>query len=252
MGDRRANREPDLELPSIFGRRRKRAQEDEPQEPVTPSPTPAEDTTALPVYDAPAPAQEPPPPPADTPAREDVPGPVVTAPDEAAQPARGTRRATRTDRPERAGRTRSGRAERPARSGPALPAPLALAVTGVLVGLLGAGLTFGSLRGCDAVRGTSSCGGGPGLLLLVVIFVVMVLAGGMLLAALRVPEPRGTSFLAVGLLTVVVMVVLMNAVFSAWMFVAVPAVSAASYVLAGWVTTRLVDTTEDGPDHDVR
>ena len=252
MGDRRADREPDLELPSIFGRRRRRAQDDGHQEPVTASPAPAEDTTALPVYDAPAPAPEDAPAPVVTEEPASYPpAPADTAPhphasEETPQPAGRTRRAARTNRPARV------RAERPARSGPRLPAPLALAITGVLVGLLGAGLTFGSLRGCDAVRGTSSCGGGPGLLLLVVIFVVMVLAGGAVLAALRLSEARGTSFLAVGLLTVVVMVVLMNAVFSAWMFVAVPAVSAASYVLAGWVTTRLVDTTENGPDHDVR
>ncbi len=122
---------------------------------------------------------------------------------------------------------------------------------GLLVGLGGALLTFGGLQGCELVRGTESCGG-PGLLLLVAIVAVMVLTGGLLLAWLGVSDPRSTSFLGVGITCVVAMVALMETLFSAWMFVAVPVVAAASFLLAGWVTTRLVDQLDDGPGVDVR
>jgi hypothetical protein len=123
---------------------------------------------------------------------------------------------------------------------------------GLVVGAVGALATWGAMQGCEALRGTSSCGGGPGLLILVAIFVGMVLLGGLLLAALSVPEPRGTSFLGVGVLAVVAMLVLGDALFSRWMFVVVPLVCAAAFGLGHWVTTRFVDTTEPGPDHDVR
>jgi hypothetical protein len=136
-------------------------------------------------------------------------------------------------------------------SGPRLPVPLATALVGLLVGLGGALLTFGGLQGCELVRGTESCGG-PGLLLLVAIVAVMVLTGGLLLAWLGVSDPRSTSFLGVGITCVVAMVALMETLFSAWMFVAVPVVTAASFLLAGWVTTRLVEQLDDGPGVDVR
>ena len=113
-------------------------------------------------------------------------------------------------------------------------------------------LTYGGLRGCELVRGTDSCGGGPGLLLLVGILVAMVLAGTALLTWLHVPEPRSTSFLGVGVTAVVAMVALLEAVFSAWMFVVVPLVAAAAYLLAWWVTSRIVEQLDDGPGVDVR
>jgi hypothetical protein len=119
------------------------------------------------------------------------------------------------------------------------------------VGLLGAGATYGGLLGCDALRGTKSCGG-PGVFLLLAVLVVMVLAGALLLSLLRVPEPRSTSFLAVGVTAVVVLLALMEELFTTWMFVAVPLVSAAAYGLAHWVTTRYVELPDRGPEHDIR
>jgi hypothetical protein len=121
-----------------------------------------------------------------------------------------------------------------------------------VVGLLGAALTYGGLQGCEALRGTDSCGDGPGFLLLLGILAVLVVAGGGLLAWLGVPDPRSTSFLGVGITTVVAMVALLETLFSAWMFVVAPAVSAAAYLLAWWVTTRFVEQLDDGPGVDVR
>lgn len=206
--------EPTLELPSLFRRRRRAAATAEPEHESAPEPV--EDT------------QDPVPPTAP------APEPVSTG---------GQRRAER-------------RAERQAprrvrRERPALPATVAAVLTGLVVGLGGAVLTYGGLQGCELLRGTDSCGG-PGLLLLVAILVVMVLAGATLLAWLGVSEPRGTSFLGVGITAVVAMVALLEALFSPWMFVAVPVLAAAAYLLAEWVTTRFVEERDDGPGVDVR
>lgn len=119
----------------------------------------------------------------------------------------------------------------------ALPGPGAAAATGGVVGAFGTVLTYLTMAGCEAVRGTSSCGG-PGLLLLVAILALMILLGAAILKAFEVAEPGSTSFLAVGVIAVIVLVVLLDSVFSGWMFLVVPMVAAASYALAHLVTTR--------------
>jgi hypothetical protein len=136
-----------------------------------------------------------------------------------------------------------------ARTTPLLPPRLAAVLTGLVVGAAGTLLTYGSLRGCETLTGTGSCGGGPGLLLLVAIFAVMVLLGGALLKAWAVSDPRSTSFLAVGITAVVVMLTLLEAVFSLWIFLAVPLVTMAAYLVAHWVTTRFVE--DDGEEAGV-
>jgi hypothetical protein len=120
-----------------------------------------------------------------------------------------------------------------------------------VVGLLGTALTYASLRGCEMLKGTESCGG-SGLGVLVAILVLMVIGGAVMLKLLGISDPRATSFLAVGLMSVIVLVTLMENLFSAWMFVAIPLVCAVSYAAALWVTTRFVDTVEDPPRVDVR
>jgi hypothetical protein len=120
-----------------------------------------------------------------------------------------------------------------------------------VVGAVGTGLTWAALQGCEALRGTDSCGG-PGLLVLVAILALMVIAGALLLKALKVSEPNATSFLGVGLMTVIVLVALMESLFSAWMFLAVPVLTALSYLAAQWVSTRFVDTEKAPPGVDVR
>lgn len=148
---------------------------------------------------------------------------------------------------------------RPARtrSRPHVPGTLAAALTGLLVGAVGCGLIYAALAGCEAVRGTDSCGG-PGLFLLIAILALMVLFGAGLLALMGAASAGSTSFLAVGLVAVLVMVAFLDVVFSPWMFLVVPLMGGASYVLSHWVTTRFADEAadpavfEDEPGPDIR
>ncbi|MGH3334805.1 MAG: hypothetical protein ACRDOZ_03225, partial [Nocardioides sp.] len=77
-------------------------------------------------------------------------------------------------------------------------------LTGILVGAATVGVTWGSLQICEIVRGASSCGG-TGLFVLLLILVAMVFLGAALLRFFGVADAGSTSFLAVGLLTVVVL-----------------------------------------------
>ena len=197
--------EPTLELPSLFGRRRKQRQA-EPRAETAPEPVPES---------VPEPEPEPEPAPAVEPRR------------------------------------RAKRADKPARTGPVMAPPVAAALVGLVVGAAGTALTWASLAGCEMLRGTESCGG-SGLLVLVAILVLMVLAGALLLKALRIADNSSTSFLGTGLMTVVVLVTLMENLFSAWMFVVVPMVCAVSFAIAQWVTTRFVASEDTGPGVDVR
>lgn len=133
------------------------------------------------------------------------------------------------------------RRAKPQRSGlalPSIPARLAVVVTGLLVGAAGGAATFGAMAGCEAVRGVSTCGGAPGFFILLAIVVLMILLGGMLLKAFKVSDPGSTSFLAVGVVTVVTMLALLDVIYSPAMFVVIPVLTAAAFLLAHWVTTR--------------
>jgi len=124
---------------------------------------------------------------------------------------------------------------------PSVPGRLAAGLTGLLVGAAGGAATYGAMAGCEAVRGVSTCGGAPGFFILVAILVLMILLGAALLRLFGVRDPGSTSFLAVGIVAVVVMLTLLDVIFSPWMFVVVPLLSAGSYLLAHWVTTRYDD-----------
>lgn len=124
---------------------------------------------------------------------------------------------------------------------PSVPGRLAAALTGLVVGAAGASATMATMVGCEAVRGVSTCGGAPGFFILVAILVLMILLGAGLLKALGVHDSASTSFLAVGVVTVVAMLTLLEVIFSAWMFVVIPVLAALSYLLAHWVTTRFED-----------
>lgn len=126
---------------------------------------------------------------------------------------------------------------------PPLSGLTAAAVTGVAVGLLAVLLTFLALRGCEQVRGTSSCGG-PGLFLLIAIMVICVLAGRFLLAAWNVTDPGSTSFLAVGLLAVIALLFLVQVLFEWWMIILIPLVALATFMLSHWVTTALIEPAD--------
>jgi hypothetical protein len=121
----------------------------------------------------------------------------------------------------------------------------AAALTGLFIGALIVAATAGSLHLCTAVKGTSSCGG-PGFFLLVAILVVAVLIGAAMLRGARVPEPGSTSFLAVGLLSVVALLFLVDSIFQWWMIIVIPLASVATFLLSYWVTTTFIDPANDG------
>lgn len=129
---------------------------------------------------------------------------------------------------------------------PDLPGRVAAAVVGVVIGLLAVLATFGAMRLCSLVRGTSSCGG-PGLLLLIAILVVLILLGGWLLKGFGQPDPMSTSFLAVGLVAVVALLFLIDVLFSWTMVIVIPLVGAGTYVLSHWVTTNVIEPARDDP-----
>lgn len=118
---------------------------------------------------------------------------------------------------------------------------VAAIVTGLVVGAGLLALTAGGLEGCEAVRGTNSCGTAPGMLALVVIFSLAVIAGRFLLALFKVPDPGSTSFLAVGLTAVVALLFFVDQLDSWPMLIVIPVLSAASYLLSWWVTTTYIE-----------
>ena len=247
-----------LELPSLNPFKRRRARRDpEPVEPLeAPEPDRGPEAAAEPVAEpvrppAPEPAREPEP--AVTPAADtEETRPFVSAPEPAATNGAYAEEPVGESEAEPASEPGQRKASRPRPSLPSLPAPLAALLGGLVVGVFGAGLTGVSLTGCDALRGTESCGG-AGVLVIFVILVLIVLLGGLVLAMLHLNDAKATSFLAVGVLFVVVLLTPQDALFSVWMFLVVPLVSAAAFVLAHWVTATFVEPQpEKGPAHDVR
>lgn len=117
----------------------------------------------------------------------------------------------------------------------------AAALTGAAVGGLAVALAWLAGVGCEAVRGTSACGGGPGLLLLVVVLALLAWAGSLLLRLLGVPRAGSTSVLAVGILAVLVLVFLLGSLDTWRALVAVPLASTVAFGAAWWVTTAAGD-----------
>ena len=134
----------------------------------------------------------------------------------------------------------------------------AASLTGVVVGGLAVLLAWLAGVGCEAVRGTSACGGGPGLLILLAVLVVLTWTGSLLLRVLGVPHPGSTSLLAVGTLAVLVLVFLLGSLDEGWALVAVPGASAISYAASWWVTTAVgaddptAGTSARASSYDVR
>ena len=128
--------------------------------------------------------------------------------------------------------------------GPTIPIPgrAAAAIIGLLVGGFGIGMTYLAMVGCETANGTSTCGG-PGAVLLVAILALMALLGSALLRAWQVADPASTSLLAVGLLAVLVLLALVEVIFTGWVFLVVPVLGAAAYAVAHEVTTRVTDYT---------
>ena len=127
----------------------------------------------------------------------------------------------------------------------------AAAVTGLVVGGLAVLLAWLATSTCDVVRGTSSCGGGPGLLILVAVLVVLAYAGSLLLRVFSTPDAGSTSILAVGILTVLVLVFLLGSIDEWWVAIAIPVAAVLAFCASWWVTDAVV-TTEADVDEDVR
>jgi len=130
----------------------------------------------------------------------------------------------------------------------------AAAATGVLVGALALVLSWLATSACEVVRGTSSCGGGPGLVMLVVL-ALLAYAGGLVLRALGVPDAGSTSLLAVGTTAVLVMVFLLGSIDEWWMVIAIPVAAVIAFCAAWWVTNAVVGEETDAsasPPYDVR
>lgn len=148
------------------------------------------------------------------------------------------RRRDAPDVPEATPQSTTGRSRRhlPTVSVSGLPAA---AVTGVVVGGLAVALAWLAGVGCEAVRGTSACGGGPGLLILVVVVAALAWAGSLLLRLLGVPHAGSTSVLAVGILAVLVLVFVIGSLDEWFALVAVPLASVIAYAASWWVTTTV-------------
>lgn len=259
-----------LGKPSLFPRRRKKdpvaagADEPpfdgapaEPTEPTVDRRTPAPDQTApLPAAGEPASTPQPEPVHAQEPVVAPEPGRTSSSltppgPVEPAAAPSGTDRPwwarARAEMAERDPATHETTVQEPVAAGPEPAEPRepwvppitgfrAVAAVGLVAGLLIVGLTVASLRLCEAVRGTASCGG-AGYLFLFAIVVAVALLGGLALARLGVSDPRGTSALAVAVIAVVVLLVLIPVIFSWTMVLVIPAISVLAYLGSHWLTT---------------
>ena len=116
----------------------------------------------------------------------------------------------------------------------------AAALTGVVVGVLAVLLAWLAGAGCEAARGTSSCGGAAGLPLLVAGLVLLAWVGSVLLRLLGVPDAGSTSVLAVGIMAVLVLVFLLGSLDAWWALVAVPVTAVIGYGASWWVTSPVV------------
>ena len=140
-----------------------------------------------------------------------------------------------------------------------VPGRVAAAIAGLVAGAVIVGLTTASFSLCEAIQGTDSCGG-PGIFLLLAILVLAVVVGTAILKLCQVGEGGSTSFLAVGLTSVIALLFLIDQLFEWWMLIAIPLVSVATFLLSHWVTSTFVEPepqvglTSDPEvvDHDVR
>jgi hypothetical protein len=128
---------------------------------------------------------------------------------------------------------------------PLLPLYPAAALTGAVVGGAMVLLIWLSLRGCEAVRGTSSCTGGPGFLLLVATFVLCVLLGSALLRVFSITDPGSSSFLAVGLVAVMALLFLIDVLDHWSMLIVIPILGVAGFLTSVWVTKTFVEESVD-------
>ncbi|MPZ61571.1 MAG: hypothetical protein GEU93_09795 [Propionibacteriales bacterium] len=121
---------------------------------------------------------------------------------------------------------------------PALPGPLGAAAVGIMVALLGRVLILVGEEGCDAARGTSSCGGW-GVLMLLVIAGVMLYVGLRLHRMLDIREAAVANFFGLALFVIVVLGLLIDDVFDTAMWAVLPLVAAVTYAVGAWIAVLL-------------
>lgn len=266
---------PSLELPSLFGRRRKSKQAPEnapenaseasseppPQSPESVAPVEVPDATEIapvgeqvvtsPPAPETAPAEAAPPAAAEqepaaertqvlTPAA--VAAPAAEAQTNAPAAEGGSRKARKAQKParEKPIKAPKEKAPRPPVEMPHIDPGPATAIVGAVMGLDAVIFTWLGLQGCEAITGAESCGG-PGIFVLAAIVVSLVLLGAAMLRLLRVPDAGSLSFLGVSVMCVVVLVFLLEALETPWTLLYMPILGLASFATARWVTTRFVD-----------
>jgi hypothetical protein len=173
--------------------------------------------------------------------------------------ARAARREEKAARREEkaADREEEVRQERPAPADalvarlPAINPVVAAILTGTLSGLAAVLLAFGAARGCEQVRNTDSCGGGLGLLAIVAILALEVVIGANLLKAWQISDPFSTSFLGVGLVATLAMLIFLDDLNSPWMLLVIPLMTAVAFALSWWVTVRFIDEYDEHPPGSV-
>lgn len=114
-------------------------------------------------------------------------------------------------------------------------------ISGLLAGLAAVLLAIGASKGCEAVRDNSSCGGGAGLLAIVAILAIEVAVGANLLKAWQISDPFSTSFLGVGVVATIAMLVFLDDLNSPWMLLVIPVMTAVAFALSWWVTVKFID-----------
>lgn len=121
---------------------------------------------------------------------------------------------------------------------PPLPPTVAVGVAGILCGFVTVAFVWLSERGCDASRGTPTCGS-LGLPLLLVTVVATVLAGFYMLRRLMQPNPGLVAFLGTGFMLLIVVGLLADRLFTPWSLLVVPTLTATTFLVARFVAARL-------------
>ena len=125
---------------------------------------------------------------------------------------------------------------------------IAVAFTGIVVGLVGVVLSFGASQGCEAVRGVGSCGG-TGLFALLAVLIIEVVLGGILLKGFGITDPTSTSFLGVGLVAVLALLFFLSSLDSIWMLLVIPVLTGITFLISWWVTETFVEQGADDNLH---
>ncbi len=76
---------------------------------------------------------------------------------------------------------------------------------------------------------------------IVAVLAIEVLIGANLLKAWQISDPFSTSFLGVGLVATLAMLIFLDDLNSPWMFLVIPLMTAAAFALSWWVTVRFID-----------